>query len=147
MQRTFRREASSAASGHLQNVLVSVGIGLCALLLAVVAYVTFTLRSPEPPSLGLHVSDALAYCAHASLATTLNVIGASPKATAIQWLKAASHARSPGEVDRAGLGLKAAVERSGGNPSLEVTICLVEGEGSPTVDTAVSKAGVQCPLS
>src|SRR5688572_12940297 len=41
---------------------------------------------------------AIAYPAHAALGTALEMLDLSPAATAVQWLKAAAHARSDAEL-------------------------------------------------
>lgn len=56
-------------------------------------------------------SDAFAYPAHVAVASLLEAAGCSPSATAVQWLKAAAHARTPAEAAAAANGLRLARER------------------------------------
>jgi len=56
--------------------------------------------------------DEIAYPAHATLATILAVIRGAPVAVGLQWLKAAAHARTPAERERAIRGLQASRLRS-----------------------------------
>lgn len=152
---------SRRASGHRQSLgsvvggrprarpltLVAVAVAATCLtaLVTVLVYVAFTLQSPDPPSLELGVSDGIAYATHAALGSALNAVSISPQAATIQWLKAASHARSDAEVQRAGSGIERAVANSRSNRSVLQTICLIDEEGSPAVDQAVSAAHVTCP--
>lgn len=56
-------------------------------------------------------NDAIAYPAHVLLGTVLQATGCTPAATAVQWLKAAAHARTPDEVAQAAAGIREARAR------------------------------------
>ncbi len=62
--------------------------------------------------------DSIGYPAHALLAGTLERLGCSPYAVALQWLKAASHARGPDQQRRAATGLARQAARVGGGVPL-----------------------------
>jgi hypothetical protein len=56
--------------------------------------------------------DDVAYPVHATLGAILNLTGGLPLAAGYQWIKAAAHARSRGELSRAADGLARARRRS-----------------------------------
>jgi hypothetical protein len=93
----------------------------------------------------LPLADRLAYPAHAALGTGLNVLHGPPRAAAIQWIKAAAHARSPADTEQAGRGLAEAAWRAPADDPIERALCLdVIGGRSPQQLAAVQAAGLRC---
>jgi hypothetical protein len=87
--------------------------------------------------------NALAYPTHAALGTVFR--DGSPSRSASQWLKAASHARGPDEIRRAGAGIAAALRRSPPTDHLDLDVCMAALGGAESVRAAVEQAGVTCP--
>ncbi len=92
-------------------------------------------------------NDEFAYWSHVGLAAALEAFHCSPTATALQWLKAAAHARSGPDVSRVARGLAAAKERSGGGEEWQRALCafLRDGFASPWQALAIAQAGIRCP--
>ncbi|MCC7371234.1 MAG: hypothetical protein IT306_22650 [Chloroflexi bacterium] len=67
--------------------------------------------------------DDVAYPAHAMLARVLDWTHADPAAVALQWLKAASHARTEAEADRADAGVNAARLKSANSAAFTEKVC------------------------
>jgi hypothetical protein len=59
--------------------------------------------------------DLVAYPLHASFGSALNLLGAPPRVAALEWMKAAAHARSAAAVARVAAGLAEAQRRAGQN--------------------------------
>jgi hypothetical protein len=95
--------------------------------------------------------DDLAYPFHRALGIVFGLAPATAEAAAVQWLKAASHARSPDEMARAVRGMMQARDRAGDPATVTARLCTVT-EWMPTVtvwdDTralqAIRGAGVVC---
>jgi hypothetical protein len=90
--------------------------------------------------------DDVAYSAHGILGTLLERLGCQPAATAVQWLKAAAHARTEAELERAARGIFAARQRSQSASQLEVDFCsaVAQGIAGPRQATALAEAGFHC---
>jgi hypothetical protein len=101
------------------------------------------LAPPDENLLPSRLPNALAYPTHAALGGVFRIL--SPSRSANQWLKAASHARSPDDVRRAGDGIAAALRRSPPLDHLDLDVCTVAAQGSPGVQAAVRQAGLACP--
>jgi hypothetical protein len=85
----------------------------------------------------------IAYPAHATLGTVLERFDLSPAATAVQWLKAAAHARSDAELEWAARGISAAVARDEGGRAF-ATICKLRELGNESQIHAVDLAEIPC---
>jgi len=92
--------------------------------------------------------DELAFPAHAALGNILTVLGCSPAASGLQWLKAAAHARTPPEITLASDGLLAVAEHFGSSQALSVVLCpfVAGGYARPSQQQAAERAGLVCSL-
>jgi hypothetical protein len=86
---------------------------------------------------------SVAYPAHAALGTVLDGLRLSPSATAVQWFKAAAHARSKTDLDRAAQGIAAALERDADGEALR-TLCGIQDLGNAQQVRAAVWAGTWC---
>jgi hypothetical protein len=136
--RSHRKQARALAAVCVVLAL----LGIVALIgLGIYLSRTTSVRSNWP----LPLADRLAFPAHAAIGTALNLAHTSPRAAAIQWIKASAHARSPAETERAALGLAEAARRAGTNEPMERVLCPdVLGGRSPQQLAAVEKAGLKC---
>lgn len=141
-----------AGAARQRHVSALVGVGLIgALLVALVLMQRITGAKDASRALQLPgwleaivTHDAIAYPAHAMLGTVLGWSRRTPIDTARQWVKAASHARSQEEVDRAAGGIAAAHERAGEDPAFRLEICQGAARGSPNVRGAIALAKLAC---
>lgn len=101
------------------------------------------------PLAGLKDRDEIAYPAHSTLGTILQEFGCEPPAIGLQWLKAAAHARSSAEVERAVGGLSAALRASPAPAELERQLCLYVATGFARRQqaAAAAAAGLRCAAS
>lgn len=113
----------------------------------IVAVTAATLDNPDAITPYLPVPNRVGYAYHAAAGTLLNVINASPKEAAIQWVKAASHARSMSMVRGAATGLARARQREGASAYFDTTICAMVRHGSPFSIGAVRLSGIHCSAS
>ena len=88
--------------------------------------------------------DQAVYAYHATLGDLSNGLGLSPEGTALEWVKAASHADSASEQARAARGIAEARARSGGSLALDAALCEEYAHGSDPVRDAVTQAGARC---
>jgi hypothetical protein len=88
--------------------------------------------------------SVIAYPTHAALGTLLESLDLSPAATAVQWLKAAGHASSDADIDRAAGGIAAAFRRDEDQRQVIQTICKLKELGNPAQLRAVAHSGVPC---
>lgn len=90
--------------------------------------------------------DAVAYPIHAALGTILNAVGSSPVGASIQWYKAAAHARTADEVERAAHGIMAARQRDPDGESVDAALCapIVRRGARVTQVAAMGQAGLPC---
>jgi hypothetical protein len=102
--------------GSLRILIAVLAIGLFVVagVLAVGVYLVST--TSVSSNWRVPFAGKVAYPVHAMLGAVLNQVGAASPAAEIQWVKAAAHARSPEEVDRAARGVIAASRRSGIEP-------------------------------
>ncbi|MGH2457657.1 MAG: hypothetical protein ACRDIY_02185 [Chloroflexota bacterium] len=119
------------------------GLSAIGLLIVIVVSAGFVLASPDAVAPGL-LPDPIAYQTHAALGTALNLLGASPSAAGVQWLKAASHARTDDEVAEAARGIVAARTRSPDPEALDASLCRIVEHGSPAVWAVASQARLAC---
>jgi hypothetical protein len=89
--------------------------------------------------------SGIAYPAHAALGTVLERLDLSPAATAVQWLKAAAHARSDAELDWTARGISAAVARDDYGRAFP-TVCKLRELGNASQVRAVDLAEIPCTL-
>lgn len=122
---------------------LSVGLSAIGLLLVIVASAPFILDTPGPIAPNL-LPDSTSYQTHAVLGSVINSLGASPSAAGIQWLKAASHARTGGDIAEAARGIAVARERSGNAKQLDVVLCRIVEHGSPSVWAVADRARLAC---
>ena len=108
----------------LPFVLV-VGVGTASLLLRLLtAQGDVTGRLALPAVADEHLQlDEVAYPAHATLGAFLNHFGASPEAAGVQWLKAAAHATTDAQLERAVLGIGEAIARDGDGARVRAAVC------------------------
>ncbi len=90
--------------------------------------------------------DGLAYPAHMLLGEALKSAQCHPRAVALQWLKAASHARTPGELDAVGKKLAGLLEISPTPDEMRADMCqgITRGWVNPRQVDALARAGVTC---
>ena len=67
--------------------------------------------------------DSVAYPLHAALGATLNGLGGPPTAAGVQWLKAAAHAVSDAQLERAVQGVGEAAARDGDGARVRAAVC------------------------
>jgi hypothetical protein len=87
--------------------------------------------------------DSIAYPAHAVVGTVLSAIGLSPTATAVQWFKAAAHARSKTDLERVARGITAALERDADGEALRA-VCGLQAAGNVRQLRAIVWSGAKC---
>lgn len=107
--------------------------------------VSGTIEAP-PVVTTVKSQDDFAYVAHTALASMLGTLHCSPLATAVQWLKAAAHARSPAEVRQTASGLVATRTRDGPSDDFQRALCMfLAGRSvSPAQALALAEAGITC---
>jgi len=132
--------AAAPSRWRFRLALILVGAPFLAGALAVIA----TLDDPQYGAIGRIIPGTFLYAIHAFLGAVLNRLDGSPLAAAVQWVKAASHARSPADINRAAQGIATALRRSGNNQDVHVMVCALFDHGSPSVQTAVVRAGIHC---
>jgi hypothetical protein len=86
----------------------------------------------------------IAYPAHAAVAAVLEMANLSPAATAVQWVKAAAHARSAVDVERTAKGIEAALARDGNDSRALRTLCTIKDLGDPSQVRAIQQASLAC---
>ena len=100
--------------------IVVVGLGLGALLLTSTD-MTETLGVPRSVDRYLQ-RDRVAYPVHATLGWGFERLGVPPQAAALQWVKAAFHARSDAQLDQTARGLADALARDGDGARVRATV-------------------------
>jgi hypothetical protein len=90
--------------------------------------------------------DDVAFPAHALLGAVFRVAGCNAAASGLQWLKAAAHARNPGEVEQSVAGLRSAAQCLGSVAALAERLCPLVHGGYANVRQrrAVDGAGLGC---
>jgi hypothetical protein len=88
--------------------------------------------------------SAAAYPAHAALGTILETLKLSPAASAVQWLKAAAHASSDAERERAARGISAAYRRDASDGRVLQTVCKLKEIGNRDQVWVVDRSGLPC---
>lgn len=119
-------------------------VGVALTLVIVIVLVGASLGDPTPNELGDVLPDSVLYVAHAGMGAALNVAGAPARLAALQWTKAASHARTPAEETEAARGISAARARSLNPRELDALLCTVASHGSPRVIGAIEAAHSGC---
>lgn len=91
-------------------------------------------------------SDVARYWFHAALGRSLEYARCSPTASGLQWLKAAAHAHTPRQVQRATAGLVRDLARSRDPAQTRSVLCAALG-GYPNAPQTVvtAAAGLACP--
>jgi hypothetical protein len=137
------------ASSRWRN-LALLGVGLLATLKIVARIYTRPLdiggfvRLPRPLQ-AIKERDGIAYPLHAILGAALNLTGGLPLAAGYQWIKAAAHARSTAELERAASGLARARNRSRLEDDFDGALCAYLGGGFHRRQArAMSMAGLRC---
>ena len=144
LDRASQRPESGTRAKHGVPFLSPL-LRLALLAIASVAIVGAVVLSSLPDQILLgSIPDDVAYPTHAALGTVLNLAGASPSAAGVQWVKAASHARSPGDVTRAAQGLAQARRYSRDPSRLDATLCAMIEHGNPAVWDAADQAHLAC---
>lgn len=108
----------------LPFVLV-VGVGTVTVLFRVLTAqgdVTKRLGLPAPADEFLQ-RDEVAYPVHATLGAFLNRLGGSPEAAGVQWLKAAAHATTDAQLERAVHGIGEAAAQDGDGARVRAAVC------------------------
>jgi hypothetical protein len=134
--------AASASSGRRYRGWLALAVFLIALVLAVGGILG--LSSARPSALARDLPDNVLFPFHAALGTFANAVGLSPLAAALQWTRAASHARSPAETAQAARGIAGARARAPTDRILKFTVCALHRRGSPRVMQATDEAGLGC---
>jgi len=104
-----------------------------------------TLDEVEPILPNSRLSNGTLYTLHATTATVLDGVGASPVQVVIQWTKASSHAQTPAQVDQAVEAIASVYRRANDQAAVVRAICAIYAHGSPTIHLVVERAGVYCP--
>ena len=92
--------------------------------------------------------DDVAYPAHRALATALEALHYPREAAALQWLKAATHARDADERTRAVEGLARLRSGAASAQEFDATICsYILGGGRGRDAAAAARAGLRCATS
>lgn len=145
-----------ALSG-LAVALLLVGFGLGTLL---ASPLDLDQTIPLPARLAATLQrDGVAYRGHRWLGTALELAGFPADAVGLQWYKAAAHARTPAEVDRARRHFAAARARSASQGAFDASLCRFVGDGpenkpqgellqaAPLTCRAAARDAVSPPLS
>jgi hypothetical protein len=94
---------------------------------------------------GITRNDTVAYAAHVGLGSALERLGGSPTAAGLQWFKAAAHAGSDAQVNRAAEGMAQARQRAGEADRLDSLLCSAAVAGATgTQLAAMLRAGQTC---
>ena len=95
---------------------------------------------------GIKARDEIAYPAHVLLGSILERVGCDPTATALQWLKAAAHARSDRDARHAAAGIASARGRAPAGTDFRVRLCSYVGKGfaRPEQAPAAALADLSC---
>jgi hypothetical protein len=148
--------ASAGGRRLLGRVLLAVAVaiillattGLVAIVLVLASEPVDVTRSRQIPAWLERQSrrDALAYPIHSALGTAFNAVGGSPLAAGVQWFKAAAHARTADEVERAAHGISIARERDAADRTIDATLCAanVRSGAYATQVAAMGQAGLPC---
>jgi hypothetical protein len=90
--------------------------------------------------------DDVAFPAHMLLGTLLQAAGCDGVASGLQWLKAAAHARSAGEIERSAAGLRAVAAYLGSITALDEQLCpfVASGYANARQRQAADQAGLVC---
>jgi hypothetical protein len=128
---------------HVRPLRVALSLLLVSVIV-LAAGVVITLTAPEPTPLGRLVPSVVAYSIHAGLGIALNRFGFSPTIAATQWSRAASHARTPAEVNEAAGGIALARDQSADDWRVDDALCDSYVEGSPALRGAIAAAGAPC---
>jgi hypothetical protein len=90
--------------------------------------------------------DGVAYPVHLFLGTVLEWITYPPDAVAIQWFKAAAHARTSAELGRAAQHLAQARQRAADTGAFDTWLCGVAARRPfENGRWAIEQAGISCP--
>lgn len=131
----------------LARGLTALFLLVCFGLSLIVAVTIATLNDTEAISPYLPMPNRVGFLYHAAAGMALDSLGASPRSVAIQWVKAASHARSTSMVRDAATGLERARQREAATEYFDTTICAMVRHGSPFSIDAVRMSGVHCSAS
>jgi hypothetical protein len=122
-------------------LVVAIFALLAGLTVAVSLFRPTSVRNNWP----IPVDHRIAFSAHRLLGTVFDRVGASPTAVAMQWFKAAAHAKSTDEIEQAARGLATAAERATEDDRLEDRFCTLVAHGQvPAQFAVVQRAGLQC---
>ena len=123
-------------------------IGLLITVIAILSEPVDVTRSGPLPGWLERLSrhDSVAYPIHAALGTILNAVGGPPIGAGVQWYKAAAHARTADEVERAAQGITTARQRDPKGESVDATLCApnVRRGARATQVAAMGQAGLPC---
>ena len=119
------------------------------LSVAVAGLIAATLDSTPTPTAELPIPNGISYAYHVAAGTMINRLGVSPQSAAIQWVKAAAHARSQDQLSNAAQGIADARRRDKGVSFayFDTTVCAMIRHGSPSTTTAVQESGLHCSLT
>lgn len=119
------------------------------LLLALIGLTAATLDDTASLTPEVPVPNRVSFYYHAAAGTILNRIGASPEGAAIQWVKAAAHARSQNQVVQAAQGIAAARarDREVSYAYFDTTLCTMIRHGSNGTIGAVQQSGIHCSVA
>jgi hypothetical protein len=93
-------------------------------------------------------SDVARYWFHALLGRSLEVARCNPSASGLQWLKAAAHAHTPRQVQRAASGVARDLGRSRDPAQTRTVLCAALGASLSAPQAVVTAAsGLSCPRS
>ena len=118
--------------------------GVSLALLAVISGAMLSVISDNPIPLGPIVPDAAAYHFHATVGDALNSLKIAPLRAVTQWERAASHARSSFDIEKAASGIKASRAESTDTWIIDDQLCSTFVSASQTVRTAINSAGLTC---
>jgi hypothetical protein len=135
------RGAGSSLFSRRRGALALTALSI-ALVLALGSVIA--LSSARPSGVARNLPDDVLYPVHVALGTLADTVGLSPLAAALQWTRAASHARLAVETARAGQGIAAARSRAPADRVFEFTICALYRHGSPRVKEAIDQADLGC---
>lgn len=90
--------------------------------------------------------DEIAFPAHLLLARSLTTLGCSPEAIALQWIKAAAHARTPEDLATTRDGLRSTTSPAGVATRVADDLCRRLGSryASQAQQATVEEAGIDC---